>query len=249
MASDRTFRLVDVHRVDSDGHARQHVRAAVEERLELRVDGRTVATATRTPDEDDALILGLLFAKGLIRSASQVRALRRIAEDTGSAPGTVVDVTLHGDAEGGVPTSTGHASASWIVASAVVLALPDRLRTVQAGGAEPGGLHAAALFMPDGEIDGTPAEDVGRRAVVDKLIGRALQRGAWTLADRLLFSTGRTSPEVVERAAIAGIPIVASTASASTMAIDEARRRRITLIGSVRGTSFNIYSHPERVAL
>lgn len=132
------------------------------------------------------------------------------------------------------------------VGAAVVTALPDRLRATQAVFDETGGLHAAALFTADGEIDAV-AEDVGRHNAVDKVIGRMLMADALPLSGRILFVSGRTSFEIVQKAALAGVPIVGSVSAPSSLAVDLAREAGVTLLGFVRQANFNIYSHPERI--
>jgi FdhD protein len=135
---------------------------------------------------------------------------------------------------------------AWTVRASVVAALPARLRARQAVFDETGGLHAAGLFTRDGEIVDV-AEDVGRHNAVDKIVGRGLMRDALPLADHLLCVSGRTSFEIVQKAIVAGIPIVAAVSAPSSLAIELAQELGVTLIGFIRGDSFNIYAHPERV--
>lgn len=132
------------------------------------------------------------------------------------------------------------------VRAAVVSDLPRRLREAQAVFEETGGLHAAGLFTFEGDLE-SAAEDVGRHNAVDKVIGRMLMLEALPLSERLLFVSGRTSYEIVQKALLAGLPIVGSVSAPSTLAIDLAREAGLTLLGFVRGGSFNIYSHPERI--
>jgi len=112
--------------------------------------------------------------------------------------------------------------------------------------ADPGGLHAAGLFARDGALVDV-AEDVGRHNAVDKIVGRMLMRDALPLTGHLLFVSGRTSFEIVQKAIVAGIPVVAAVSAPSTLAIDLAREFGVTLAGFVRGDGFNIYAHPERI--
>jgi FdhD protein len=133
------------------------------------------------------------------------------------------------------------------VAAAVVTALPDRLRESQAVFDETGGLHAAALFTAGGALEAV-AEDVGRHNAVDKVIGRMLIADALPLSNRILFVSGRTSFEIVQKAALAGVPIVGSVSAPSSLAVDLAREAGVTLLGFVRDGHFNIYSHADRVA-
>jgi FdhD protein len=137
-------------------------------------------------------------------------------------------------------------SSTWTMPAAVLLRLPERLRAAQSGFDETGGLHAAGLFTPDaGLVD--HAEDVGRHNAVDKVIGRMLMREALPLSQHLLCVSGRTSFEIVQKAVLAGIPIVAAVSAPSSLAIDLAEESGITLVGFVRGDSFNIYTHAARI--
>ncbi len=130
----------------------------------------------------------------------------------------------------------------------IITALPDRLRATQAGFDESGGLHAAGLFTCDGSLVAV-AEDVGRHNAVDKVIGAQALAGRIPLGDHILFVSGRTSFEIVQKAAVAGIPIVAAVSAPSTLAIDLARQANITLLGFVRGDTFNVYAGAERIML
>jgi len=132
------------------------------------------------------------------------------------------------------------------IPSSIIVTLPHRLRAGQAVFDETGGLHAAALVTADGELVDL-AEDVGRHNAVDKVIGRMLMRDRLPLSDYLLFVSGRTSFEIVQKALFAGIPMVAAVSAPSSLAIDLAQEFGITLIGFVRGETFNIYAHADRV--
>jgi len=133
------------------------------------------------------------------------------------------------------------------VSPAVIARLPDRLRETQAVFEQTGGLHAAGLFTLDGAVE-TVAEDIGRHNAVDKVIGRMVIADRLPLSDRILFVSGRTSFEIVQKAALAGIPVVGAVSAASSLAVELARAIGMTLIGFARGGTFTIYSHPERVA-
>jgi len=135
---------------------------------------------------------------------------------------------------------------AWTIDHATLASLPDRLRAAQGVFDETGGLHAAGLFTPDGTLD-TCAEDVGRHNAVDKVIGRMLMQERLPLSRHLLFVSGRASFEIVQKALLAGIAIVASVSAPSTLAIDLARESGVTLAGFVRGDSFNIYAHAARI--
>jgi FdhD protein len=139
------------------------------------------------------------------------------------------------------PLAFGHP-----VSAGVIARLPDRLRETQAVFDETGGLHAAGLFTRDGATEAV-AEDIGRHNAVDKVIGGMVIADRLPLSDRILFVSGRTSFEIVQKAALAGIPIVGAVSAASSLAVALAVEIGITLIGFARGGSFNIYSHPQRV--
>ena len=133
------------------------------------------------------------------------------------------------------------------IAADLLAALPDRLRGAQRLFDQTGGLHAAGLFAPDGRLE-TVAEDVGRHNAVDKVVGRMLLAEAFPIANRVLCVSGRASFEIVQKAYLAGIAVVASVSAPSSLAIDLARDAGLTLVGFVRGSAFNVYSHPERIS-
>lgn len=133
------------------------------------------------------------------------------------------------------------------VNAATIARLPDLLRDAQAVFKETGGIHAAGLFTVDGAVEAV-AEDVGRHNAVDKVIGQMLLAERLPLSNLLLFVSGRTSFEIVQKAALAGIPVVGAVSAPSSLAVELAREVGITLMGFTRGGSFNIYSHPGRVS-
>ena len=135
-----------------------------------------------------------------------------------------------------------------VVPRTVVLALPDLLRAAQRAFDETGGLHAAALFSKSGELIAI-REDVGRHNALDKLIGSQLLEGELPLHSRILMVSGRVSFEIVQKAAVAGIPIIAAVSAPSDLAIETAERLGVTLVGFLRGDGFNVYSHDRRVDL
>ena len=135
-----------------------------------------------------------------------------------------------------------------VVARSVILALPDLLRAAQRAFDETGGLHAAGLFTPKGELL-TLREDVGRHNAIDKLVGSQVLADAMPLHDRVLMVSGRVSFEIVQKAAVVGIPIVCAVSAPSDLAIETAERLGATLVGFLRGDGFNVYDHDARIDL
>jgi FdhD protein len=254
-------------------------RVATEEPLEIRLRAgraaRTVAITMRTPGNDFELAAGFLHGEGVLPDFGALRGISYCL--TGDVPEdqqyNVLNVDLNAnelpplDALERHFTTTsacgvcGKASLealelrgytvleSEIRLDAATLALfPERLRTGQGVFDQTGGLHAAALFEPGGTLIAL-REDVGRHNALDKLIGWALLQRRLPLAQGVLFVSGRTSYEIVQKALVAGIPIVCAVSAPSSLAVDLARRFGITLAGFVRGTRFNVYTHPERIAL
>jgi FdhD protein len=243
--------------------------------LEIRAAGPgqepvAVAVTMRTPGFEDELAVGFLRTEGLI-DGSEVIAIESGDPATLSQPDDTVVVRLSVPFDASaiaerhfVATAScgicGKASIDEVamrcaplpdgplVARTVVLALPDLLRTAQRAFDETGGLHAAALFSPVGELIAI-REDVGRHNALDKLVGSQLRSGGLPLHDRLLMVSGRVSFEIVQKAAVAGIPIVCAVSAPSDLAIETADRLAVTLVGFLRGTGFNVYSHDRRIDL
>jgi FdhD protein len=255
------------------GERRRHSdRLATEEPMEIRVDEpggeqRTLAITMRTPGHDFELAAGFLLTEGLI-GPDDLRGVRYCDVPREEQHYNVVTVAvgrpLPDLAERSFYTTSscgvcGKASLDALdvqcapvapgpeVAPAVLTALPEELRRVQRVFDRTGGLHAAALFDAGGKLL-TSREDVGRHNAVDKVVGAALMAGELPLAGRILLVSGRASFEIVQKAAVAGIPIVCAVSAPSSLAVDAARRFGITLAGFLRGDRFNVYSHTERIA-
>jgi FdhD protein len=245
----------------------------VEEPLEIRVDGDAIAVTMRTPGDDTRLALGFLFAEGLIDAADDVGAVERCARDEyvlvmRSAPGRPIDPDRVLDSRRWTPATSacgvcgrrsiddlvarcGRVTQEVTVAAATVCDSVRRLRAGQRAFAATGGLHAAAAYDETG-VQLAIFEDVGRHNAVDKLCGELLLRraiGRARLAPRpaLLAISGRCGFEIVQKAAAAGIPVVASVSAASSLAIDLASSAGVTLAAFVRAGRFNVYSHPQRI--
>jgi FdhD protein len=247
---------------------------AAEEPMEIRVNGKALTVTMRTPGQDFELAVGFLVSEGVVRDSSEVTGIRYCAGATSEGLNTynVVDVVL----AAGVPppdaslernfytTSScglcGKASldavrttATWSVRddplsvdTSVVATLPDRLREAQAIFDNTGGLHAAGLFTADGELV-CAREDVGRHNAVDKVLGHALLEGQLPARGTILMVSGRASFELVQKALMAGVPMLAAVSAPSSLASDLADSAGLTLVGFLRGDSMNIYSSAHRV--
>jgi FdhD protein len=266
-------RLVEVTRVRGGASAADVDRAATEEPLEIRLNGRPFVVTMRTPGADRELAAGFLLAERVIVDADDLGTIEHCADAAEEGRGNIVNVTLAGGAAdrlervlaarrlvtttsscglcGRLTIESLQAEAPPIQSALRVTAdriasMPACLQASQEVFACTGGLHAAALFDADARLHDV-AEDVGRHNAVDKVVGRMLLREALPIDNRVLFVSGRTSFEIVQKAFLAGIPVVASVSAPSTLAIDLARETHVTLVGFVRGDAFNIYSHAARV--
>src|SRR5262245_24761405 len=222
----------------------------------------------RTPGADRELAAGFLLAERVLDAADDLGTIGHCADGENIVNVTLtrasaarLDRLLAGRRQVTTNSSCGLCGrrtidslaadaapldARWTMSSTVIASLPDVLRRSQTTFDETGGLHAAGLFQRDGRLI-QAAEDVGRHNAVDKVIGRMLMRDALPLSDCALFVSGRTSFEIIQKAIFAGIPLVASVSAPSTLAVDLAKELGVTLVGFVRGDSFNIYAHAHRV--
>lgn len=267
-------RPIGVTRVRSGHRTSGTDRAAAEEPLEVRLHNRPFAVIMRTPGADRELAAGFLLAERVLRSADDLGTIGCCTDPEAEHPENIVNVTLAGSAEAGLDALlaarrqvTTNSSCGlcgrltidslrvdlpalerrWTIPGSVIIGIPDALRSAQKTFDVTGGLHAAGLLTRDGRLDEI-AEDVGRHNAVDKVIGRMLMLEALPLSQYLLFVSGRTSFEIVQKAFLAGIPFVAAVSAPSTLAIDLAEETGVTLVGFVRGDGFNVYTHPERIA-
>jgi FdhD protein len=231
---------------------------AVEEPLELRVDGAALAVTMRTPGHDEELALGFLFGEGLIDgprragltddfAANVIDVQGPLLRDIGArrfyttsscgvcGKGALEEVAVHAPE---VPDGP-------VVERALLASLPDALS--QPGFARTGGLHATGLFSAAGELL-IVREDVGRHNAMDKVIGRALLDSIVPLSQRILCVSGRLAFELVQKAAVAGCPILVGVGAPTSLAIELAADRGITLAGFARQGRVNIYTGSGRVA-
>jgi len=250
-------------------------RLATEEPMAIQVRGRhqepvSVAVTMRTPGNDFELAAGFLVSEGLIHGLDEVSRVRYCDVAPEEQHYNVVTVDLS------VPFSVDFAERHFfassscgicgkasldqvevtcpmiapgsIVTRSTIISLPDALRSSQHIFEQTGGLHAAALFDPEGRLL-EAREDVGRHNAVDKLIGHALLSGKMPLRDRVLLVSGRVSFEIVQKAAVAGIPITCAVSAPSSLAVEAGERLGMTVVGFLRGDKFNVYSHRERLDL
>jgi FdhD protein len=242
-------------RVQRDG-VRDEV--AIEEPLEIRVDGEALAVTMRTPGHDEELALGFLLGEGLIAEAHD-------AGPTADLAGNVVEVAgpllrdpgrrrFYTTSSCGVcgkgaldevAVSCPRAAPGPVLGRALLADLPERLR--QPGFARTGGLHATGLFTPEGELV-LVREDVGRHNAMDKVVGWALRDGLVPLHPHVLCVSGRLSFELVQKAAVAGAPVLVGVGAPTSLAVELAAERGLTLAGFARGGRVNVYTGPERVA-
>jgi FdhD protein len=249
-------------------------RVAVEEPLEIRlgyeIGGKrqtsSVSITMRTPGDDADLAAGFLFAEGIIRAKDEIAVIKPCRGDNTIRVELEDDVSV--DLEGlqrhFYTTSScgvcGKASLDALSVQGIdpvamltgqfsrdtLASIPDRLRAAQTTFDETGGLHAAAAFDPHGELL-VVREDVGRHNAVDKVVGALLADGRLPAGDLGLMVSGRASFELTQKALVAGIPLLAAVSAPSSLAVELAREFNITLIGFLRGDTFNVYAGEERI--
>ncbi|MEV6355616.1 formate dehydrogenase accessory sulfurtransferase FdhD [Streptomyces hydrogenans] len=247
---------------------------AAEEPMEIRVGGRPLTVTMRTPGDDFDLAAGFLVSEGVVHAAEDVAGIRYCAGATAGGGNTynVVDVGLAAGVDapdaslernfyttsscglcGKASLDAVRTTAAWSVAEdplrvgpALLTGLPDKLRAAQRVFDTTGGLHAAGLFGADGELM-VLREDVGRHNAVDKVVGHALREGLLPLRGTVLMVSGRASFELVQKAVMAGIPMLAAVSAPSSLAVDLAVESGLTLVGFLRGESMNVYSGAERL--
>jgi FdhD protein len=231
---------------------------AVEDPLEIRIGGEAVAVTMRTPGHDEELALGFALSEGLEPSGARLPddlAANAVELEASAFDAERLRRSFYTSSSCGVcgkgaleaVAVEAPAVASELAIDATLLAtLPERLRAAQAAFASTGGLHATGLFDERGELL-CLREDVGRHNAMDKVIGSAFRERLLPLARNVLCVSGRLSFELVQKAAVAGCPILIAVGAPSSLAVELARDRRVTLCGFVRGGRMNVYSEPWRV--
>jgi FdhD protein len=247
---------VDVVRIPA---GEPHDLVAVEEPLEIRINGASVAITMRTPGHDEELALGFALSEGLRPEGA------RLPEDLAAntveldAPGfdparlarsfytsSSCGVCGKGALEA-VAVEASRVESPLELSATMIASLPERLRAAQPAFEATGGLHATGLFDAQGELR-CLREDVGRHNAMDKVVGWAFREALLPLTSFVLCVSGRLSFELVQKAAVAGCPVLVAVGAPSSLAVELARDRGVTLCGFVRGGRLNVYSEPWRVA-
>jgi len=234
-------------------------RLAAEEPLEIRVNGRAVAVTMRTPGHDEELALGFCLTEGLQPRAARLPddlAANTVEVDAPGADLDRVQRSFYTSSSCGVcgkgaleavAVEAPRIAAGFVVSMEVVGSLPDRLRASQPTFELTGGLHATGLFEPTGDLL-CVREDVGRHNAMDKVIGWAYREELLPLADRVLCVSGRLSFELVQKAAVTGCPVLVAVGAPSSLAVELAEDRGLTLCGFVRDGRVTVYTAPGRIA-
>jgi FdhD protein len=271
----RSVDLTQVSEWDEGKIRRKDDYLAAEEPLEIRIGEHPLSVTMRTPGDDLDLAAGFLLTEGLVQRWEQIVALEHDPgdpENPGANRGNVVRVGLDPEAMPDFEKMRRHffaASSCGICGKAsiesvrarsmqpsnpnfrldpqVLVKLPDTLRASQAVFGRTGGLHAAALFDAKGELL-VLREDIGRHNAVDKVIGWALRNARMPLSNVMMLVSGRGGFEIIQKAIVAGLPVVASVSAPSSLAVQLAREMSLTLIGFLRGERFVVYAGDQRLA-
>lgn len=244
---------------------------AREEPLEIRVRGRSVAVTMRTPGHDAELACGFLVTEGLLKSRADVIEIAHCETGEQAKFGNVLNVFLAPNVKVNFEALTRHVFASSscglcgkasieevhrnfppvtskvMFEAKAISSLPAKLRAAQEQFEKTGGLHAAGVFDREGNLL-VVREDVGRHNAVDKVIGWGFLEGELPFSECVLMVSGRTSFEIMQKALAAAIPLVAAVSAPSSLAVEFARESGQTLVGFLRGESFNVYSAPQRLS-
>ncbi|HKV57638.1 MAG TPA: formate dehydrogenase accessory sulfurtransferase FdhD [Ktedonobacteraceae bacterium] len=270
---ERVMQLPVTHWQDNEQQQREE-HLTVEEPLEIRLDGRSLAVIMRTPGHDHELACGFLFSEGIITSRDDIVSIEDAADADGLPLANVVDIALRSSPTTGttdapafqrhfaVSASCGLCGKNSIadllcnvppltiddarIPATTIYNLTMQLRAHQDVFSHTGGLHAAGLFTNAGELI-LLREDVGRHNAVDKLVGHGLLHYALPYTQHILLVSGRTSFEIIQKALLARIPCIAAISAPSSLAVELADTSGITLIGFLRDHAMNVYTHSERI--
>jgi FdhD protein len=258
---ERRILTVPIHRFEHDSLDAAQDLVATEDPLQISVNGHNLAITMRTPGHDRELAAGFLFTEGIVQRRAEIQSIETDGKgrvDVTLSSGTEIDADRF--ARNFYLTSScgvcGKASIEALrsigcpaldrerptVSPALISSLPDKLRATQKIFQQTGGLHGCALFRASSGESLLVREDVGRHNAVDKLVGAAFLEGKTPLADCILLLSGRISFELVQKALMGGVAVVAAVGAPSSLAIETARRFGMTLIGFVRDRRFNVYS-------
>jgi len=253
------YSSADVEVVRLPDGRRERDAVAVEEPLEIRIGGRAVAVTMRTPGHDEELALGFCLSEGLQPTTARLPdylAANTVDVDAPTFDPARLQRSFYTSSSCGVcgkgaldavAVEAPRVEAALRVPLALVASLPDRLRSAQAAFEVTGGLHATGLFTRDGELL-CIREDVGRHNALDKVVGWAFGQGLLPLHEHVLCVSGRLSFELVQKAAVAGCPVLVAVGAPSSLAVELAQDRGITLCGFVRGGTANVYTEAWRIA-
>ncbi|MFG1792439.1 formate dehydrogenase accessory sulfurtransferase FdhD [Nocardia sp. NPDC049149] len=260
-----------MRRISPQGEIQRPDTLAVEEPLEIRIGGQSLTVTMRTPGNDVDLVHGFLLSEAMIGAAEEIMAARYCAgaDEDGRNTYNVLDLTLRNPVQvrprnfmttgacglcgktalDEVRTRTRFpiAGGGPVVDTPVLAGMPDTLRGKQTLFEATGGLHGAGLFTADGEVLAV-REDIGRHNAVDKVIGWALRQNLIPARDLVLIVSGRASFELVQKAVMAGIPMLGAVSAPSSLAVDLAAEAGLTLAGFLRGETMNVYTHPDRIS-
>ncbi|MGI9529925.1 MAG: formate dehydrogenase accessory sulfurtransferase FdhD [Acidimicrobiia bacterium] len=232
--------------------------------VELRLGGVPIAVLMRTPGNDEELGLGFAITEGIVLGPHEVAAVTLAGEEAGDryelelSDGVVIDPeqfrrNLFTSSSCGVcgkasidavRVTARHVPEGPALSAALIESLPDAMREHQDAFTESGSIHAAAAFDPSGKVLAV-REDVGRHNAVDKLVGH-LARTSWPLSSMVMMVSGRISFEMVQKAAVAGVPVICGVSGASSLAVDLGEELGMTVIGFLRGDTFNVYCGANR---
>ncbi len=271
MPPPKTYETTTIVRCETSG-AQETINdlVSIEQPLEIRIRGESIAVTMRTPGHDHELAAGFAVSEGIVSNATQVVDIEHCRRNKAEHPENIINIFLDSNTSCDLKRLSRHVFASsscgvcgkasieairqnfpavhsnLAIQAATLRTLPQRLRLGQSDFTKTGGLHAAGIFTEDGALL-CVREDVGRHNAVDKVIGWSLLNDHFPLDHHLLIVSSRASFEIMQKALIARVPFVAAISAPSSLAVEFAQENQQTLVGFLRESAFNIYSHPQRV--